>query len=453
MLCKLLFAACLLFVVAAEQSSCVNNDSESCVVNEEAVLNEQGETSTSRDSELKDHDENCHDWANRGECEINPDYMLHFCRKSCQSFITEGENVSDDEEEAPETAFGVKQIIQGANAELVRQTISAAIDYMNDVVWANPDKYPENIANNCRNQEEFCAEWAATGECEKNPAYMKINCAPVCHTCEELDYNVRCPRDPNATNALQPGDLNRMFERIVQDKSFNVTIHSRPYIEGHEGIYGRPLAEGQIDGPWVVTFDNFLSEEEANRMIELGFEEGYERSADVGGYKFDGTIEPLVNEGRTSTNAWCGDKCKDDSVAKLISERIEQVTGIPEKNSEHFQILRYETGQFYNVHHDFIDNDVDRTTGARILTFFLYLSDVEEGGGTQFPRLGDSPGLTVMPRTGKALLWPSVMDDNPLVWDPRTHHAALPVDKGIKYACNAWIHMRDFKTQHEKGCS
>jgi len=442
MLCKLLFTACFLFVAAAEQSSCVNNESESCVVNKEA------ETLATRDSELKDHNETCHDWANRGECEINPDYMLHYCAKSCQTFRNK---------EPPETAFGVKQIIQGGNAELVRQTISAAIDYMNDVVWANPDKFPEKIANNCRNQEDLCAEWAATGECEKNPAYMKINCAPVCHTCEELDYNVRCPRDPNATNALQPGDLHRMFERIVQDESiaqrFNVTIHSRPYIEGHEGIYGRPLAEGQIDGPWVVTFENFLSEEEANRMIELGFEEGYERSTDIGGYKFDGTIEPMVKEGRTSTNAWCGDECNTDPVTKLISERIEQVTGIPETNSEHLQILRYEEGQFYNFHHDLIETDFDRPTGARILTFFMYLSNVEEGGGTRFPQLGESPGLTVLPQKGKALLWPSVMDHDPLVWDPRTHHAALPVVMGIKYACNSWIHMRDFKTQHDKGCS
>jgi hypothetical protein len=40
-------------------------------------------------------------------------------------------------------------------------------------------------------------------------------------------------------------------------------------------------------------------------MIELGFKQGYERSADVGGIKFDGTVERVVSRGRTSTNAWC----------------------------------------------------------------------------------------------------------------------------------------------------
>ena len=326
MLYKLLFVLCFLLVATADHS--INKtETETCTAHEETNKN----LAPTESSEFQDHNENCVSWANRGECEINPNYMLHFCAKSCQMLLPNMKS--------PEIAFGVKQIVQGEHAERVRQTISAALNYMNNVVRVNPDKYPEHIASHCRNQEDHCAFWAATGECEKNPAYMKINCAPVCHTCEELDYNVRCPLDPNATNALQPGDLHRMFERIVQNESFvqlfNVTVHSRPYIEGHEGIYGRPLEEGQIDGPWVVTFDNFLSEEEANRIIELGFEQGYERSADVGGYKWDGTIEPLVNEGRTSTNAWCSDECITDPVTRRISERIEQVTGIPDTNSEH----------------------------------------------------------------------------------------------------------------------
>jgi prolyl 4-hydroxylase len=213
------------------------------------------------------------------------------------------------------------------------------------------------------------------------------------------------------------------------------------------------LEEGQIEGPWVLTFENFLTDEEADRMVELGFKQGYERSADVGGYKFDGSVEGVVSSGRTSTNAWCSDECDADPVTRALWKRIEQVTGVPENNSEHFQILRYEEGQFYNVHHDFIPQDVDRPSGARILTFFLYLSDVEEGGGTQFTNLGNPPGLTVLPKKGKALLWPSVKSDYPLEWDTRTHHAALPVLKGLKYACNAWIHMRDFKTPHSIGCT
>jgi hypothetical protein len=67
---------------------------------------------------------------------------------------------------------------------------------------------------------------------------------------------------------------------------------------------------------------------------------------------------------------------------------------IPPENSEDLQILKYEVGQFYNTHHDYIPHQKDRQCGPRILTFFLYLSDVEAGGGTDFPDLG----ITVNPK-------------------------------------------------------
>ena len=44
-------------------------------------------------------------------------------------------------------------------------------------------------------------------------------------------------------------------------------------------------------------------------------------------------------------------------------------------------------------------------------TFFLYLSDVEEGGGTGLDQING--GLVVNPKKGKALLWPSVMNYDP----------------------------------------
>jgi hypothetical protein len=46
------------------------------------------------------------------------------------------------------------------------------------------------------------------------------------------------------------------------------------------------------------------------------------------------------------------------------------------------------------------------------------------GGGTNFPLLGN---LTVMPKKGRALIWPSVLDEDPNAKDARTDHQALPV--------------------------
>ena len=75
--------------------------------------------------------------------------------------------------------------------------------------------------------------------------------------------------------------------------------------------------------------------------------------------------------------------------------------------------------------------------------------DVEAGGGTNFPQLD----ITVMPKKGRALLWPSVLDSNPMKKDGRMMHQALEVEEGIKYAANGWIHMHDYVTAQAKGCS
>jgi len=70
-------------------------------------------------------------------------------------------------------------------------------------------------------------------------------------------------------------------------------------------------------------------------------------------------------------------------------------------------------------------------------------------GGTNFPYVDN---LTVQPKKGRAVLWPSVMNDDVNSQDLRTMHEALAVKKGHKYGANAWIHLRDMKNNVNKGC-
>ena len=81
-----------------------------------------------------------------------------------------------------------------------------------------------------------------------------------------------------------------------------------------------------VNAPWAVVLENFLSDEEAERLIELGMEEGYERSSDVGEIKYDGSHEQNVNNGRTSFNSWCSGVCLTDT----------HVTGIESQKSQTF---------------------------------------------------------------------------------------------------------------------
>jgi len=110
-------------------------------------------------------------------------------------------------------------------------------------------------------------------------------------------------------------------------------------------------------------------------------------------------------------------------------------------------MLSYQTGQFYEVHHDyyFVERDEAMQHGPRILTVYLYLNNVEAGGGTSFPELN----LTVMPKRGRALIWPSVLDSSPAEIDWRTEHEAHTVEKGVKYGANVWFHLKPFRLAYK----
>jgi prolyl 4-hydroxylase len=178
---------------------------------------------------------------------------------------------------------------------------------------------------------------------------MKKHCSPVCHSCEYLSIEDRCPIDPDAPNAWGPGGLDKMFTKLTTEphrSKYDVEILSSPL-----------TTDG---GPWVITMENVVSELEAERLIELGAVEGYKRSSDVGKLRADGSHESKVNDGRTSTNAWCQNECYEDEVAQRVIHRISNFTDIPEANSENLQLLRYEPGQFYKLHHDYIHHHVKR---------------------------------------------------------------------------------------------
>ncbi len=256
-----------------------------------------------------------------------------------------------------------------------------------------------------------------------------------------------------------------MFERIVETAPGNQTVGNAKTQEGmtnytvhilsRPGPYeGSPIISEEYDKeqpPWIITFENFLTEEECQKLIELGYQSNYERSKDVGQVQVDGSYDSVESSTRTSENAWCSDrnKCRNDPTARLIHDRISFVTGLPANNSEDLQLLKYEVGQFYRKHHDYIEHQQHRRCGPRVLTFFLYLSGDVEGGATNFPKLG----IAVKPKVGRAVLWPSVLNSDPSKKDHRTDHEAQDVLSGVKYGANAWLHLHDYLAAQELGCT
>ena len=121
---------------------------------------------------------------------------------------------------------------------------------------------------------------------------------------------------------------------------------------------------------------------------------------------------------RTSTQCWCDDNddCLANPAVRALTDRMMNVTRLPYNNAEYFQILRYEPGQassrapcascvpprpvrgvtagslapFYRQHHD--QQTAHWTPqGVRVYTFFVYLSDVEEGGARALVVVEEAP--------------------------------------------------------------
>lgn len=329
---------------------------------------------------------------------------------------------------------------------MVKEQLNKSIEYMRTV---KRDRKYKNVRYDCLNKHQDCTLWASQGECDKNERYMKSKCSPACMSCDYLgDTSEDCPGLPKSKGPLwKPGDLNAFFEEIVENdggtgdyyRQFNPKALSRPMKKSD----GSVVPGVTKDGPWLVLLDEFVTDEEADRLVEIASKQGFERSM-----KAVKAGEGRVNEGRTSSNTWCQDLCMKDPLVARVLDRIANTTKSTTKHSEHLQLLRYEEGQFYGGHSDYIPYQLDLPCGARIMTIFLYLNDVEEGGGTRFPKLD----ITQQPKKGSALLWPNVMDEDPLEEEKRTFHEALPVTKGVKYGANSWIHSEDFLTAWQMKC-
>jgi len=289
----------------------------------------------------------CQENARRGFCTINPDLMEEKgCFKSCLYCRT-----ADTEDDL--FLQGVEKSIEDSDYDRPSPRNVAEIMARTEHYFVNEVLVNASFAKyrlECQNNNALCAYWVAEGECVASPTDMEVLCAASCRNCPLVDLETKCPIDVS-TNIFKPGDINAMFERWLKDAGQDVSSFSMenlpiggtvpgigelrvitsPY---HDPLqYPRDKGEDEDDLPqlpWVVLVDNFLSDEESNRMIELGEAKGYKKSrvaTEVRGVFAE-------SKGRTSYNTFCDEKCAADPLIKPVIERMTNLTGIPYDNFE-----------------------------------------------------------------------------------------------------------------------
>ena len=278
----------------------------------------------------------------------------------------------------------------------------------------------------CKDKFDECKEH--TDDCVNNPGFMAINCPKTCSTCHLRNPKVRC--NPSFLNistepVLSAGAMDTMFTRLEEQCSY--TVLSRD--------------------PWVVQIENFLSEDVVDTLLQQVTE--WEQSAESGEVLASGSGTTLTTSTRTSSTFWCNLDCQKSAVSTQIRSKISEALQIPAIHFEPIQLLRYTSGQFYVPHHDYSFQELQLACGPRILTFFLYLSDVEDGGATYFPDLN----ITIRPKKGMAVLWPNTLSANPSMKDTRMTHEAQRVNRGVKYAANVWVHLYEWERPSLWACT
>ena len=191
------------------------------------------------------------------------------------------------------------------------------------------------------------------------------------------------------------------------------------------------------EDPVLRVHQKFMSAEEAAGVVTLAGDR-FNRSVVV----MEVTGTQVADPARTSYSVYL--RHAETPLIHALEKRAAALLGMPVSWLECLQVVRYEHGQFYKPHYDYLPESPDvAANGQRQATVFAYLNDLPEeetGGGTHFPALGK----TVRPKLGAAALWMNVRDGKV---NPRTLHGGEPVvlTGTVKYGMNFWFRDRPQK--------
>lgn len=219
------------------------------------------------------------------------------------------------------------------------------------------------------------------------------------------------------------------FDKLPINDMERINKSKRDYMP--EGFKARVINEE----PYIVKIKNFLTNEEADELIDLAYESGFERSNMV----IDNEL--VIDNNRTSQTAYLlDDGCPytySDNIENLI-KRVCYLLRCKRSQIEGLMCVKYKGGEYFETHVDFFSSDDSKLLddgGNRIFTFFVYLNTLEkgEGGQTEFPELG----VRSRPIKTDAVGWFNEVRGE---MQRDTLHRGLPPKNGaVKYGLNIWI--------------
>jgi prolyl 4-hydroxylase len=139
---------------------------------------------------------------------------------------------------------------------------------------------------------------------------------------------------------------------------------------------------------------------------------------------------PREHSSRTSSTFFLPN---NDETVKILRKKTADYLQIPESHIETLQLLRYQKGERYAYHHDYLSGD--GITNQRVHTILVYLNDLQEsdGGATSFFYYNKK----VHPKAGTAVWFRNSDEEGKLIKE--SLHAGEEIKSdAIKYAINIW---------------
>jgi len=186
--------------------------------------------------------------------------------------------------------------------------------------------------------------------------------------------------------------------------------------------------------PRIAIVDGLLSTEDCRYIIAMG--SPHLIRSRVADPDSDGWVQ---HPGRTSDDT-AFDPILEDFHLRLLQLRMAAAIGMEFTCAEPMVMLHYGPGQEYFPHRDYLPPETlaasQPEAGQRAVTLLCYLSEVESGGQTIFPK----PNRLVTPSAGRAVAFWNLDDEGRP--DPDTLHAGLPVQSGEKWLATLWLRER-----------